>query len=165
MLKHWIWMGVIGLVVTPALAQEADYYIDDRSAPVSVLMSYYNAINRHEYARAWAYWGDGHNAQSYDDFVSGYADTENVALLTGEELSEGAAGSVYHTVAVAIEATGADGNVAAYAGCFTLRLVQPAIQEPAFEPLHIEQADLKPVEGAAADNVPESCLDMQSEVE
>ncbi len=32
-------------------------YLDDRSTPIQVLKSYYNAINRQEYVRAYSYWG------------------------------------------------------------------------------------------------------------
>lgn len=162
-------IGIAALVfvlTAPALAQDERFYIDDRSSAVSVLMSYYNAINRHEYARAWSYWGEGHADQSYEQFVDGYAETASVSLFTGEELSEGAAGSVYHSVAVAIQATDRDGHAEIYAGCFTLRLAQPAIQEPPFEGLHIESADLKQVEGTAEQRVPETCVeDMGSEAE
>ncbi|TIR87704.1 MAG: DUF1176 domain-containing protein, partial [Mesorhizobium sp.] len=40
-----------------ALAAEAAY-IDDRSSAEAVVRSLYSAINRHEFARAWGYFGD-----------------------------------------------------------------------------------------------------------
>lgn len=147
--------------VLPALAQNAEVYLDDRSTAVSLLRSYYNAINRHEYARAWSYW-DGHAPNpDYQDFVDGFADTVQVTLFTGEEMSEGAAGSTFHSVAMAIEALDGNGTRQTYAGCVTLRLAQPAIQEPPFHGLHIERAGLRPVDGPAEVNVPETCMEMQ----
>ena len=31
-------------------------YLDDRSTPAAVMLSYFNAINRHEYLRAYSYY-------------------------------------------------------------------------------------------------------------
>ena len=36
----------------------AENYQDDRSSPESLIRSLYNAINHHEYARAWSYYGE-----------------------------------------------------------------------------------------------------------
>jgi hypothetical protein len=43
------------MTATPALAQDEADYLDDRSTPEAVISSYYNAINRAEYARAYSY--------------------------------------------------------------------------------------------------------------
>ncbi len=157
-----VWMlALIFFAATPVLADDGNAYLDDRSTAVSLLQSYYNAINRHEYARAWSYW-DGHAPNpDYQDFVDGFAQTEHVTLFTGEEMSEGAAGSSFHSVAISIEALQVDGTLQAYAGCVTLRLAQPAIQEPPFRGLHIEGAQLRSIEGPAEANVPETCMEMQ----
>ena len=40
-----------------APAAQADY-MDDRSTPVSLIGSLYNAIDRHEYLRAWSYFAE-----------------------------------------------------------------------------------------------------------
>ena len=45
---------LIGLSFLSSLAK-AD---DDRSSPESLIRSLYSAINHHEYARAWSYYGD-----------------------------------------------------------------------------------------------------------
>jgi hypothetical protein len=66
----------------PALLSYAE-----RSTPVDLLASFYNAINRREYQRAYGYWETPPSL--YDQFVQGYADTAcNVCVfyrnLTGD---------------------------------------------------------------------------------
>ncbi|TJV02622.1 MAG: DUF1176 domain-containing protein, partial [Mesorhizobium sp.] len=41
----------------PGLAAEAPY-VDDRSDAEAVIRSFYSAINRQEFARAWDYFGE-----------------------------------------------------------------------------------------------------------
>jgi hypothetical protein len=154
---------VVVLFATPAFAQ--DDYLDDRSTGTAVIKSFYNAINRQEYVRAWDYFQhdvDPDQTQvlvaPFTQFQAGYADTASVTLLTGEEVSEGAAGSLYYSVPVAIDAVSTSGEHTQFAGCYTLRLVQPLLQEtPPYKPLHIDQADLKPAKGELADILPASC--------
>ena len=112
-------------------------YLDDRSDPAAILRSSYNAVARHEYARAWSYYGEPKPAAGYPAFVAGYAATAAVELALGPVASEGAAGSTYATVPVALAATAPDGSVAVFAGCYTTRQLQPAIQDPPFRPLEI----------------------------
>lgn len=149
--------SVLLLSCMSASGQSADVYLDQRSTATELVQSYYNAINRREYARAWDYWGGYQTDKSYDEFAAGFADTETVRVLTGPESSEGAAGSLYYVVPVVIEATGVDGGVQTYSGCYTLRLAQPAIQEPPFQPLHIEAASLNLRKGTIETVGPESC--------
>jgi hypothetical protein len=51
-------------------ASEAPY-VDDRSSADAVVRSLYSAINRHEFARAWGYFGDIKPAKDFDSFVKG----------------------------------------------------------------------------------------------
>lgn len=145
------------LFASPALAQEAPVYLDDRSTPESVIASYYNAINRAEYARAYSYFGEA-DAPAYDQWEMGYSDTAHVDVSFGQSAQEGAAGSTYWTLPVKLDVTATEGQHSFYAGCYTLRLVQPANQiEPPFRPLHIVSGDLKKVEAqgfAPADCAP-----------
>ena len=62
---------------------ESPPYVDDRSDAAAIVKSFYNAISRQEYARAWDYFGDQKPATSFDKFVEGYADTERVDVATG----------------------------------------------------------------------------------
>lgn len=145
----------------PSLASAQDAYLDDRSDAASLVRSLYNAVNRKEYARAWDYYGDEKPAKTYDTFVQGYAETTRVDVATGAVSEEGAAGSVFYQVPVAIRATDAKGEQKVFAGCYTARLAQPQIQEPPFRPMHIEKGTLEPnTDGGPLSSVlPESCGD------
>lgn len=141
-----------------AAAHEEPAYRDDRSTPTAVVESLYNAINRHEYARAYSYWGKEETSQSFDDFVAGYKDTIRIRLYTGTVSSEGAAGSVYYSVPVSLRSVNNDGSTVVFAGCYTLRLADPKIQaEPPFVPMHIESGKLLRARGRTSQAVPENC--------
>lgn len=141
-----------------ALAAEASY-VDDRSDAAAILRSLYNAISRQEYARAWDYFGEEKPAKDFDTFVKGYEDTEKVVVATGAVSEEGAAGSIYYQVPVAIQATAKDGSQSVFAGCYTARRVNAQIQEPPFRPLYLEKGSLKPAEGPLVAALPEKCGD------
>ncbi len=126
-------------------------YLDDRSTPIQVLKSYYNAINRQEYVRAYSYWGQkGTSAKSqppaYAQFAAGYSNTAQVKLTIGKTRGEGAAGSVYTTVPVTLAVTNTNGSKDTFVGCYTLRQVNPKIfAEPPFTPTHIESANIREI--------------------
>lgn len=140
--------------------REPPPYMDDRSTPTAVVESLYNAINRHEYARAYSYWGKGAASQSFEDFVKGYKDTIRIRLYTGNVTSEGAAGSIYYSVPVSLRSVNKDGTTVVFAGCYTVRFVNPQIQaEPPYIPMHIESGKLLRGRGRTSQAVPESCGD------
>lgn len=118
-------------------------FIDDRSSPERVVTSLYNAINRHEYLRAWAYYKP-ETAPAFEAFSKGYANTGKVELHIGKVQTEGAAGSIHSTVPVAIRATGTDGKATVFTGCYRLTQVQPAVQAtPPFRPIQIDDGKLR----------------------
>lgn len=128
----------------PEVADD-DTYRDDRSTPEALIASLYNAIDRHEYLRAWSYFSDESGRPDFPTFEKGYETTGGVRLKLGEPQSDGAAGSVYTSVPTVIEATGTDGAVRVFSGCYVTRLVQPANQAtPPFVPLQITKATLRP---------------------
>jgi hypothetical protein len=146
-------------MATPSLAQETRY-IDDRSSAAAIVNSFYNAVNRKEYVRAWDYFGDQKPAKDVETFAKGYENTTQVNVITGNVASEGAAGSTFYYVPVAIVSFKKDGSEQVFAGCYTARLANPAIQEePPFRPLHIEKGSLKASDQPYDDAVPESCPD------
>ncbi|RUW75829.1 DUF1176 domain-containing protein, partial [Mesorhizobium sp. M4B.F.Ca.ET.049.02.1.2] len=105
------------IAVTGQQALAADPpYIDDRSDAAAVIRSLYSAINRHEFARAWGYYGDTKPAKDFDAFVKGYDGTDTVEVKTGAVSDEGAAGSIYYSVPVAIQATDKKGEAKVFAG-------------------------------------------------
>ncbi|TIT75037.1 MAG: DUF1176 domain-containing protein [Mesorhizobium sp.] len=140
------------------LAAEAPY-IDDRSSAEAVVRSLYSAINRHEFARAWGYYGDIKPAKDFAAFVKGYDGTDSVDVKTGAVSDEGAAGSIYYSVPVAIQATDKKGEAKVFAGCYTLRQVNAQLQEPPFQPIFIDKGALKPSTSDFEDAVPASCGD------
>ncbi len=156
-----VFAALIGAWGLPQLAGAQDDYLDNRSDAAALVRSLYNAINRQEYVRAWDYFGDEKPAASYQAFVNGYADTTRVEVATGAVSEEGAAGSIFYSVPVAIRAAGKDGGSKTFAGCYTARLAQPQIQEPPFRPMHIEKGALKPAsaDGPLADALPQGCGD------
>lgn len=135
-------------------------YVDDRSSADAVIRSLYSAINRHEFARAWGYFGDTKPAKDFEAFVKGYDGTDKVEVETGASSDEGAAGSIYYSVPVAIRATDKAGGERVFAGCYTLRQVNAQIQAtPPFDPIHIEKGELKPSTADFAEALPSSCGD------
>lgn len=139
--------GVLALVLATggvAAAAEPPAYRDDRSTPEAVVGSLYNAIERQEYLRAWSYFRE-EVAKPFDAFAAGYADTRHVRLKLGTATGEGAAGSTYYRLPAVVEAETASGT-RVFAGCYELRLVQPAAQgEPPFRPMGISGARLAAV--------------------
>lgn len=148
------------LLAAPACAQsgpEAAAYIDNRSTATDVIRSLYSAIDRGEYLRAWSYFHEPERPE-LESFVEGYAGTASVRLATGDERSEGAAGTVYWTVPVAIEAVRTDGTIAVFAGCYTLSQPSPHAQAvPPFQPIGIHDGALHPADGPLHDAVPNDC--------
>ena len=151
-------VAFLSATAIPGIAAD-DKYVDDRSDAAALVRSLYNAVSRKEYSRAWDYFGDQKPAKTFDKFVEGYADTERVDVATGGISEEGAAGSTYFQVAVAIQATNKNGDASVFAGCYTARLANPQIQGTPFMPLHLEKGALKPAssDGPLSDAVPTSC--------
>jgi hypothetical protein len=139
-----------------ARAAEPDY-LDDRSDAAAIVKSFYNAINRREFSRAWSYFGETKPSADFESFVAGYEGTQEVRVLTGDASVEGAAGSTFFNLPVAIVAVGADGGQSVFAGCYTARLANPQIQEPPFTGLHLERGDLKPTDQPAEGALPAKC--------
>lgn len=155
-MKIWAALVLSAALPTPALAAPA--YLDDRSTPQAVISSFYNAISRQEYARAWSYYQDGQGAPPFDKFAAGYRNTASVTVSFGQPAQEGAAGSTYWTLPVSLDAVDTAGRHSYFAGCYTLRLANPAIQaEPPFRPLHIVEGHLKSAKGAGRGFAPAKC--------
>jgi hypothetical protein len=141
-----------GPVVLPDISP-AGNYLDDRSTPVSVLLSYYNAINRHEDLRAYSYWADPSTSQgTLDQFTNGYSDTASVSLVFGKVSSEGAAGSIYYTVPVVINSITTAPAIQKFAACYILRLSQPGnYGAPPINPMGIDRGTAKAVSLSTSD--------------
>ena len=86
----------------------------DGEDPLNVVYNYYDALNAHDYQRAWELGGSNIAGTSYDSWVAGYAGTKGM-YVTGQDLGGG-------VVQVSITATQADGSVQHYAGTYTVKL-------------------------------------------
>ena len=145
------------LLATPSPAHEPPPLLHDRTGPEAIVRSYYNAVNRQEYARAWTYFGESKPGADYASFTAGYERTTEVALALGGVTTDGAAGSIKGTVPVAIRATTTNGATSIYAGCVTTRQLQPALHGPPLRSFEIVEARLSPARGPLDAAVPPEC--------
>ena len=118
-------LSLLALSAGFAQAAEPPAYLDDRSDAAAIVKSFYNAVSRREYARAWDYFGDQKPSATFAAFVKGYENTDLVQIVTGEPGVEGAAGSTFFSLPVALLATNADSSQQVFAGCYTARLGNP----------------------------------------
>jgi len=134
----------------PAAAGAVPFY-ENRTDAVAALKSYYNAINRKEYDRAYSYFnGAPHPAPDlvspFQQWVAGYAKTASVTLAVGPATADSGAGNIYSSVPTVVIAQGTDGSTSTFAGCYVLHRVNSGISlNPADELFSIYSAKLTPV--------------------
>ncbi len=137
-----------GIYQPPSFAAadiSANRYLDDRSDPVQVLRSYFNALNLHEYVRAYSYWGPDAISQTLDQFQTGYENTHDIELITGEVASDAGAGQLYYSLPITLHAMSGD-EPQTFVGCYTFHLSQPSFQGvPPYQGLTIRSADAQQV--------------------
>jgi hypothetical protein len=126
----------------PGTGIDASRYVDDRSAGEQAIRSYYNAVNRKEYSRAYSYWEPGASGlAAFGPFSAGYANTKSVALATKPGATDVGAGQLYYSVPAVITASNTDGSTTVFSGCYKLHLGSPNAQAtPPFQPLGIQSA-------------------------
>ena len=114
-------------------------FLDNRSGPIETVSSFLNALNRKQYVRAYSYFEVP--ATFPGDYVlwsNGYANTDSMTVIFGTVQGEGAAGSLYYKVPLATHVLTTANTTQTFVGCYTLRLVQPAVQGvPPFQPMGI----------------------------
>jgi hypothetical protein len=109
-------LGRLGAEIHPTAPPASSAY-DKPNSPADLLASFYNAVNRQEYQRAYGYWETP--PSSYDDFVRGYQDTASVQLIVEPPTRiEGAAGNLYAQVPTVLVATQRDSSRQTFAGCY-----------------------------------------------
>lgn len=131
---------VIPTPAAPVSDASAASYIDDRSTPAQLIVSYYNAINRKEYLRAYSYWRDP--AESLGDletFTNNHTDMVLSELSFGALEAGAGAGQLYYRVPVVMETTD---TLAGYAiktsACYVVHQSQPSFfGAPPFQPMSI----------------------------
>ena len=120
-------------------------YIDDRSTPSQVIVSYYNAINRQEYLRAYNYWTNPSTSLgSITSFANGYIDTASVDLVFGQITGDAGMSQVYYTIPVILKATTKNGVRTNYAACYVVHEAAPDVfGAPPFYPMSIDRGSAK----------------------
>lgn len=129
----------------PALAEGS---APEAWAARAVLEDYYGAIAERDYRAAYDLWADEGAASglSFDDFARGYSETASMEIFTGPTEAEGAAGSLFATVPVRVEAELSDGTAQRFAGSYQLRRINDVPGSSAeARRWHIVSADLREV--------------------
>jgi hypothetical protein len=87
---------------------------------VTLLASFYNAVNAREYERAYRYWETPPG--NLEEFARGYAETASVQpIVEPPTRIEGAAGSLYAEVPTILVARQRDGSERIFVGCYVTR--------------------------------------------
>lgn len=112
------------------------------AAAKAAIERYYSALNARDFPTAWQVWGpDGAPRQTYEQFLKGYARTRQANVTVGTPGPvEGAAGSVYISVPVTVDAQLTNGRKQRFIGSYMLR--QRNIETS--QGWHITSANLKP---------------------
>ncbi len=122
-------------------------YLDNRSGPIETVSSLLNALNLKHYVRAYYYFQTPATFPgSFDPYSAGYSATDVITATFGTVQREGAAGSLYYKVPLAMKVLTASAATQTFVGCYTLHLEQPALQAtPPFQPLGIISGKFKQV--------------------
>jgi hypothetical protein len=111
---------------TPSTSQasQAGQTSAGSGGPAAVVRAFFQAVNKHDYARAWQLNSAAHSISSYTAFKQGYAqtsrDTVTVIGVSGD------------TVSVDLASAQSDGNTKYYQGSYTVQngvIVAAAIRE------------------------------------
>ena len=121
---------------------DSKYYIDSRSNPVAIIYSFWNAINRQEYARAYSYFeAPAIFPGPYLTFKAGYLDTINVSGGITPPVKLAATGNWYWKVPITLNAETKSGGQQAFVGCYIVHQSDPELYlSPPFNPIGIQKA-------------------------
>ena len=148
-------------VSSGTLSIDKQNFVDNRSGPVETVSSLLNALNLKQYVRAYSYFQDPATFPGpYAPFAAGYADTDVITATFGTPESEGAAGSLYYKLPLAMVVATTSGTTQTFVGCYTLRLGQPAVQAaPPFQPMGITSSEFQQVDNSSDVNaqMPTAC--------
>ena len=139
---------------TPVPNPSTPNYVDDRSTASQLILSLYNAINRHEYARAYGYWiNPASTLGNFTTYANGYQNTASVKLVFGQITGDAGAGQLYFTVPVLLKTTAQNGTRSNFAACYVVHQSQPAnFGAPPFNPMSIDRGQAKASDLNASDS-------------
>ncbi len=138
------------LFISTLTSEPADQRYEDLSSPVTMLASFYNAINARDYERAFGYWESP--PSGLEAFARGYRDTMRVRLLVQPPTRiEGAAGNTYAELPTLVTARLRNGSDRIFVGCYLTRKSTRAVTENSAEGnWRIYRARLFPVSSITA---------------
>ncbi len=151
---------MVFLNIAPATPRECECprpsYLDDRSGAEELIQSFFNAINSHQYSRAWSYFTHS-SAEAYGEFIKDYSKYESIEVLTGKIEDDFGAGQYYNIVPFVARTISSTG-VEVYTGCVTTLLSSPSAQEVPFTPRHIHKLNIKRSSRPfVVESAPDSC--------
>lgn len=113
------YVGALAWAHGPSPALPARF--DSTATPQETIRSYYNALSRHEYARAFGYIAV-HDGRGFASFMKGYEDTQAVTVtqLTRVRYMNAANGTAATCIGFAILAHNKTGQVQQYGGWYLL---------------------------------------------
>jgi hypothetical protein len=114
MMKTWFRFALL-VVLTLQIASVSPSRAAEYASPQAMLLTYYNAINRQDYATAYALWLSP--PQTYQTFAAGFANTARVEPYFGSLQSQNTSQVGY--VPAVLLGYQIDGSVYSYYGCFT----------------------------------------------
>ncbi|HEY8745319.1 MAG TPA: hypothetical protein VIU62_19695 [Chloroflexota bacterium] len=100
--------------------------------PVQLLQDYYALINQHAFTEAYALWANP--PAPYGQFVAGYATTAAVDSAFGSPEGNSAAGHIGVDIPTVLVAHQVDGSIRAYAGCYLVVRLNPALAQAGAAP-------------------------------
>lgn len=126
-------------ITTNNLSIDKNNYLNNRSGAIEAVSSMLNALNLKQYVRAYYYFQyPATYPGAYAGYAAGYSNTDTITATFGTVQQEGAAGSLYYKLPLAMVVLTTTGTTQTFVGCYTLRLGQPAVQAtPPFQPMGI----------------------------
>jgi hypothetical protein len=127
-------LAMLLVLVMPAAAQQATPTLappltipdtfDSQLDPAALVGSYYNAISRGEYQRAYNYWESAPNNQTEAQFAAGFSDTFGATAIVRLPIVTGVgAGNEYASMPTLVIGTRLNGTTVIYTGCFVAHKV------------------------------------------
>lgn len=108
------------LLLTAAVSAQPGASLHRQDEPAALVASYYDAITRKDYARAYAYWEQAPRSQTEAQFAAGFADTASAsAIIRLPVLVDAGAGNLYAEMPVLVTAVRNNRTTAYFVGCFT----------------------------------------------
>ncbi len=138
----------------PTLNPASGSYVDDRSTPSQVVVSFYNAVNRKEYSRAYGYYTNPTTTLgAFANFSNGYANTISVDLVFGSITGDTSMSQTYFTVPVVLKAATSNGAHTNYAACYIVHQANPSVfGGPNFQPMSIDKGSATTLAAGAVDS-------------